>query len=532
MRLETQEQRETHRAGFGGVVARAFQVGIASLLFASPLAAQSNRLDRSILPPELLPAPRLSQQERETITRAIRDLESDNVELRAGAAMLLGKYHAPEAKQAVIDALNDPSARVRRAALVSVAEWRHGLPVDDVEPILLHIADVDVEVRRMVSSMIPQMMSIWRTARMIRPEMRNREINPQVRGALRGAFSDEDAVVRRNMLINFNNLSITLPQEVLVQLMEDPDRGVRLDAIPLAINYAEPALWVEPAQRIVEGDDPAALQRLTAELGRRGSNEGIELLQEISALDNQEIAAEAHLALFRWTGSPAELDWLIKALAAGRLSQDQGQRLLQIMRGYHELAVPLAPSLTELKSTVLRAEAVRLYLGLELANDNPEVMARLLNDPSQEIRAMVVSHYNARPQLVTDELVLSLLDNPYSDVRASLVQMAIRQPRKKAENLLYDLMLDEAVDVRVASMEAISALQFEGWTDIVAASLEDPDIAMQRSAVVILLRERQFPQREEILRGYVEANPKSPLAPRIKTELGGGQVIEIDMNNL
>lgn len=504
----------------------------AAMALAAPLFAQSNGFDRSMLPPELLPQPRLSPQEQETINRALQDLQSDNPEMRAGAAMLLGKYHAPVAKAAVIDALDDPSARVRRAALVSIAEWRHGLPSDSVEPILMHIADEDVEVRRMVSSMSPQLMSIWRTSRMIRPDLKNRPMNPAVREALQRAFQDEDAVVRRNMLINFNNLSLRIEPEVFIALLSDPDRGVRLDAIPLAIAYAEPRDWQAPAQKIVEGDDLTALQRLTAELGRRGSEEGLELLQQIAASDNAEIAAEAHLALFRWTGAPYELDWLIKALANDRLSQDQGQRLIQSLRGYRELATPLAPTLTELKSSVLRAEAVRLFLNLNLAEQYPEITQRLLSDSSQEIRTMAVTHFYARADLVTDELVLSLLDNPYPDVRASMVQLAIRQPPEKAENMLFDLMLDESVDVRIAAMEAISAMQFEGWTDVVAASLEDPDLAMQRSAVVILLRERQFPRRAEILRGYIEDNPKSPLAPRIRTELGGGKVIEIDMNKL
>ncbi|WP_309386534.1 HEAT repeat domain-containing protein [Cerasicoccus frondis] len=532
MRFEKQDTGNARKAGLVNVGARLFSLGLASLLLASSVIAQSNQFDRSMLPPELLPEPKLTVQERDTINRALQDLQSDNAELRAGAAMLLGKYHARQAKQAVIRAMGDPSARVRRAALVSIAEWRNGLPAQNVEPILLHIADEDVEVRRMVSAMIPQLMSIWRTARMIRPDMRNQELSPKVRGALKGAFHDEDALVRRNALINFNNLSVNISPEVFVTLMSDPDRGVRLDAIPLAISYADPEVWAEPAQSIVDGDDPAALQRLTAELGRRGSPQGVALLQQIAASDNAEISAEAHLALFRWSGDPQELNWLIQALAADRLTQDQGQRLLQILRNYRELAEPLAPKLTELRSSVLRAEAVRLFLNLNLAGEHPEIMKRLLTDSSQEIRTMAVTHYYARPELVSEDLVFTLLDNPYPDVRASLVQMALRQPRKEAENLLLDLMLDEAVDVRVAAMEAVSAMQVDGWTDIVAASLEDPDLAMQRSAVVILLRERQFPEREAILRDYVEDNPKSPLAPRIRSELSGGKVIEIDMNNL
>ncbi|MBK1859079.1 HEAT repeat domain-containing protein [Cerasicoccus arenae] len=498
-----------------------------------PLAAQrQNSLPRNLLPPELMAQPRLTQQERETIQRALADMQSDKAEMRVGAVMLLSKYHANEAKKAVVEALNDPNARVRRAAVVSIAEWRHGLPVEAVEPVLLHIADEDVEVRRSVSSIIPQMMSIMQMASMIRPDFGNRPLSPEVRRALMGAYHDEDAVVRRNILTNSSNLNLSTPPEVFVEMLDDSDRGVRLEAIPLAIGYGNPVQWTKPAQKIIEGDDTVAQLRLTAELGRRGLPEGIELLRQISQLDNLEIAAEAHLSLFRWTGEPPELDWLIKALVADRLTQDQAQRLLQMLRNYEGLAAPLAPALTELRSSVLRLEAVRLFVSLDLAEQYPEIMARILMDSNQEIRAMGMTQYYVHPELVNDEIIDGLIDNPHADVRAALVQLAIRQPRAEAEGLLYDLMLDEAVDVRIAALETISTMRLEGWPEVVSASLEDQDIAMQRTAVVIMLRERQFPRRDEILREFVEKNPKNPLTPRIRTEIGQGEIIEIDMNKL
>lgn len=503
---------------------------LALILGASVLSAQPDNLPRTMLPPELFPEPRLSPQERQTINRALTDLKSDNAEIRAGAVMLLGKYHAREAKRAVVSALNDSSARVRRAALVSIAEWRHGLSVESVEPILAHIADEDVEVRRQVSSMIPQMMNIWRTARMVRPSFGQRDLKPEIQEALIGAYQDEDAVVRHNVLIAHNSINLPTPPEIFIDLLDDPDRKVRLEAIPLAIGYAPPSQWQAPAEAIIEGDDRIAQLRLTAELGRRGSLEGIELLRQLAGSDNPEIAAEASLAIFRWTGDPNQLEWLVNALVNDQLTQDQGQRLLQLMRGYRELAAPIAPELTELKSSVLRQEAVRLFLSLDLAEQYPEILERLFSDSNQDIRAMALSQLYSRPDLVNQDRIDSLLDNPYPDVRASLVQLAVRQPRQQASDLLFDLMLDESVDVRVAALETISAIRMPGWSDIVANSLEDPDLAMQRAAVVILLHDKKFPRREQLLQEYVDNNPKSPLTPRIRTEISKGELIEIDMN--
>lgn len=500
-----------------------------ALLMGAALFAQPDNA-RLFMPPELFPEPRLTQQEQETINRALEDLKSDNPEIRAGAAMLLGKYPANQAKKAVVKALDDPSPRVRRAALVAIAEWRHGISVEAVEPILSHIADEDVEVRRQVSSMIPQMMSIFRTARMIRPDFNQQSLNPRIRQALLKAYQDEDAVVRHNVLIAHQEMNIHPPAEVFIELLSDPDRKVRLEAIPLAIGYGRPEDWRKPAEAIIEGDDRVAQVRLTAELGRRGSQQGLELLEMITASDNPEIAAEASLSLFRWTGDPNQLKWLIEQLEADRLTQDQGQRLIQLMRGYPDLSAPLAPALTELRSAVLRQEAVRLFLSLGLTDQYPEIYERFFTDSSKDIRAMAIAQLTARPDFVTPARIDSLLDNPHADVRASLVNLAIRLPQQQANNLLLDLMLDESVDVRVAALETISTLRLPKWTDIVASSVEDPDFAMQRAAVLIIMHNQQFPRREALLQDYVDNNPKSPLTPRIRAAISKGELIEIDMN--
>ncbi|MEO0794251.1 MAG: HEAT repeat domain-containing protein [Verrucomicrobiota bacterium] len=504
-----------------------------AVLALSPVSqAQRSQLPRSFLSPDLLPQPKLSEEERATIDRALEDLQAENPELRAGAVMLLGKYHARDAKSAVLEALDDPSARVRRAALVSIAEWRHGLTANAVEPVLQRIADEDVEVRRAVTAMIPQMMNIWRTARMVRPDFANRQLDLVTQRALLAAYQDEDPVVRRNILINHHNLGIQIPPEAFVALMSDEDRGVRIEAIPLAILYAPYAQWKEAAMAIIEGDDNQARIKLTSSLGRRGQPDSFELLYDLTTDENPEIAAEARLALFKWTGELMQLNWLTDSILAGRLSQDQGLRFLQTLRGYRELAIPVAPQLTELSSSVLRQEAVRLYLNLNLSTQDKEILDRLLVDSNREIRFMVVDYLLDDPRAVSADLELDLLDNPYPDVRAALVQLAAQQGRDKGAGLLFDLMLDEAIEVRTSALQTMSAMRIDGWTKVVSASLDDPDFAMQRTALGIVLRDQSFPNRRQVLAKFLNDHPDSPLVPMIKVELGRGKVIEIDMNNL
>jgi len=487
---------------------------------------------RLFLPPDMLRQPVLSTEERETIHRALEDLQSDDPERRLGAVMLLGKYHANEAKAAVVHALEDDNPRVRRAALVSITEWRHGLSPTVVDPVLQRLTDADLEVRRAVTAMIPQMMSIWQTAQMIRPEFADRQLAPPTQKAIRAAFHDEDPVVRRNMLVNHDSLDVRLEPEAYVAMLEDPDRPVRLEALPLALSYASPEQWEAPAKAIAVGDDRVARLRLASQLARYRSHASLQLLQQLANDPDPEIAAEARLAIFRLTGEKHYLEALVDSMRRGALTQEQSLRLLGLLRNYRELARPLATELTELPSAVLRREAARLFFDLEMATSHPKVIDRLLTDSNRDIRQLSIQELLVEPTLLTAERQDSLLDNPYPDVRGALVQVALRQPPEARADLLLDLLLDESVQVRVGALDAISRVRIDGWADIVAASLDDPDSTMQRTAATILLNNPEFPDRNKILRNYADANPESPLTPRIRAAVRAGELIEIDMNNL
>ena len=69
-----------------------------------------------------------------------------------GAAKLLGKYRTSRSSLFLIGALDDPSAIVRRAAMVSLSEHAsYGFVVYDkplVEKSVFKLGDPDVEVRR------------------------------------------------------------------------------------------------------------------------------------------------------------------------------------------------------------------------------------------------------------------------------------------------------------------------------------------------------------------------------------------------
>ena len=121
----------------------------------------------------LIPAKRSSEEE--TIARAREDLKNNEVGRRVGAAKLLGKYRSKTTSMLLISALDDTSALVRRAVMVSLAEHAsNGFYIYDkilVEKIYSKLGDSDVEVRREVSTMIPRMITGMMRSGMVRSSL-------------------------------------------------------------------------------------------------------------------------------------------------------------------------------------------------------------------------------------------------------------------------------------------------------------------------------------------------------------------------
>ena len=152
-------------------------------------------------------APPARSSEEKTIERAQEGLTSTEVGSRVGAAKLLGKYRSIQTSILLISALDDESALVRRAAMVSIAEHAsNGFPVYDkalAEKIYSKLGDPDVEVRREVSTMIPRIISPMRRSGMELIEINGRKVYRSVSSAMRpdlykmtqDAFLDKDAIV-------------------------------------------------------------------------------------------------------------------------------------------------------------------------------------------------------------------------------------------------------------------------------------------------------------------------------------------------
>ncbi|SVE12362.1 uncharacterized protein METZ01_LOCUS465216, partial [marine metagenome] len=109
----------------------------------------------------------------QTIMRAGQDLRHVEVGRRVGAAKLLGKYPGLQSTILLILALDDKSPLVRRSAMVSLAEQAsNGYLIYEkslIEKIYSKLGDPDVEVRRVVATMIPQLVRGLRGGIVYRP---------------------------------------------------------------------------------------------------------------------------------------------------------------------------------------------------------------------------------------------------------------------------------------------------------------------------------------------------------------------------
>lgn len=486
----------------------------------SVIRFEGNNVPRGIFPPEMLPAVRLSDEEMLTIQRARKDLMSESSERRAGAVMLLGKYEHPSARQPVVEALKDPAARVRRAALVSVAEWSRNAPVSAVIPVLNLVGDEDLDIRRTASATLPVMMTIRRTYEMIRGQGAVEPIPTQTEETLLAAFQDEDAIVRRNMVNNAYALGIHIPSKTWMALLDDPDRQVRLAALPMAARHSDSDAFLQKAAEIAQREDAAERLQLARELSLRSFDPGtLQLLKMLSEDSNDEIASEALLGLLRNQPNRTHMQEAVKRLASGRMSQEQAIQFFRIIRIAPDEAAPYLEALISLKNATLRREAVRAYLQFDLVRGKPEVLATLLEDPSPEVREQVLRYLSSGTGRLNEQLLETMLFSDYEDLRNGLIPVTRQMQPTKAGTILFDLLLDESIDVRTGALSEIVERQLPGWEKVLSASLLDSDFKLQRLALSLTLK-HPYEGDREALATYLEEYPQSPLAQLVKARLG------------
>lgn len=455
----------------------------------------------------------------ETISRALEDLNSNNVDIRVGSIMLLGKYEDIRALSGVVDGLGDPHVRVRRAALVSLIEIQAAMPPGAVEPIMMMLGDDDAEIRRMVSSSLAMLVNLWNSYN------RGNQIIPlppalplNVRQRFINAFLDEDVVVRRNMLSYYFFLGVQLPEFILISLLEDPDDMVRLEAVRLCIRISRFDTVLKQAETL-SVDPVKSIRLLFANmLGNDRAPSADEWFDVLLNDEDIEVVHEAELSAFRLRPDFQSAKKLTDLVLTGALNQEQGTTFIQTLAVLGERAQSLVDRLLESENPTYRLEALRLYLGyVDLRKDTDRILA-LADDKSERVRIQVLNYLRSSRDLVPPELIEGLSYARDAKVRETALNLTRFFSNEDAEPLLFDFLIDEESRLRMMAIDELVRRESPDVKETLHLSLEDNDWLIQRRAVTHLIGMND-PEELNFLKSVVDKDPDGSLALYIKDQM-------------
>lgn len=451
----------------------------------------------------------------QTLSQAFDDIESDDPEIRRGAAILLGKYgQQVSVAPMLLKALEDPEAVVRRAAVISLSENIHLLGPEQARRLISSLEDPDPEVRLGVAAWLPQVvLKASRSLQAGSAGILQGEARSALQGSLLHALEDPEPRVRLQALEAVRFLPWRLPQASLLPMLMDASPEVRLAAVdslfhllsPLALASALLENWPDPdtavrlklAEKLSQGRVPMELQpllsllaedektsvRITAQIGRFLTHPHSGVPPEL----------RQHLLNHQWDSTQ------VFAFFNGLRSLPADQR--------RELAHDLLAS----KSTAVRLEAARTWLASFAAAPPPEDLHVLMEDESPEIRQTTLNALLALRADLGDELLRSLTASPYLDVRLGLFPLAEAMSEEEKSRFFMSLLLDTEAVVRARALQALADLKPAQWERIFTASLRDPSAEVRRAAAR-QLASTLGAEGQKLLAEWIEQHPDSDLA--------------------
>ena len=478
-------------------------------------------------------APPARSSEEKTIERAQEGLKSTEVGSRVGAAKLLGKYRSIKTSILLISALDDESALVRRAAMVSIAEHAsNGFPVYDkalAEKIYSKLGDSDVEVRREVSTMIPRIISPMRRSGMELIEINGRKVYRSVSSAMRpdlykmtqDAFLDKDAIVRQNVLKYHTYLSVPLPLLSLEKLLSDSDLGVLLTALDRISSSASQPRIVNRVKVLSKHANKGIRLKVVAVARNANSyhSDYRGILREMTNDSDPEVLSMAAVELARFGERvPGKVVEQIKnfLLGVNGLST-QVTTILYTVSSLGVDGAEIYKALTEHSSSQIRAIAWQRFINLSEGWRDSSVWLPATKDPDPKVRKVVLNGLRGQSNNLSEKQLGVLVESGFSDVRIFAAQSLLDASQSTVESLGFNLLIDEDTIVRSTTIRAMSARRVPGWLTIMKRSLLDTDYVIQRSAMDGLLGDRK--EGVPVLIDYISKNPQSRISNLTKIEL-------------
>ena len=454
----------------------------------------------------------------ETVQRALRNAESPSAEVRRSAVMLLGKYPVPQAEAAVVRALEDDEALVRQAALVSLFETQRIYTGQTAVRIARRVGDPDVGIRRIASNVLPMVVQGFPLTISPRERQPVRDIPPELREIFLDAFRDEDATVRRNMIRHYRHLYLPLPEDLMAELVRDPDREVAIEALDVASSQFSAEFLARQAVDLVNHPDRIFRLNLARNLGDSGHPGAREALDVLRSDEDPEIALEAFLGYFRQSPDVETYEVLWDAIQERGAPREMARRAIEATLFLGTRAESFLRRWMEHEDAVLRYEAARVYFPRFPESVRDEEVRALLGEESQQSRGVALRFLRQYPQRVSAELLQQAAESRWADVRTGAVELTRFTDRSAGEEILRELLLDPDPGVRAAVLRQMPERRMEDWERVLRLSLSDRDPGIRNTALQGLMH-HVTPRTLGALRDFLEDNPESPLRPSIEQHL-------------
>jgi hypothetical protein len=430
-------------------------------------------------------------------------------------------------------ALDDRIVRVRRAAIVSLAElYLNGFYIYEkplVEKILSKLGDPDVEVRREVSALIPRLsIGLFRSSFEI-VEINGRRVARAAPATLRAdlmeiarkAFFDPDAIVRQNILKYHYALRLPLSAQVLDRLLSDSDLGVLLTALNRVPSSTPSETVVRRVEKLSRHPDVGVRKKVVSVA--RDSNRrhpGYRAILRKMTMDEEPAVlsmAAVELARLGEKVDPKVIQAVGDYLLGVAGASTQVMTILYAVSAFGDEAIEIYSELTEHTSSKIRTIAWQRLLTFDNGWGRPDVWLPALADRDKTVRRAVVANLSARSRNFDLKTMEQLVASDFVDVRTFAASSLYTARQDAAEEVAFDLLIDEDNGVRAQTIRALASRRTPGWLKIMSNSLLDEEYVIKRAALDGLLGDPV--QGVKTIRKFVSEHPTDPITPLALAEL-------------
>ncbi|MDT8389219.1 MAG: HEAT repeat domain-containing protein [Lentisphaeria bacterium] len=448
------------------------------------------------------------EEQSQTVRKCLGDLAHDDAGVRLGAVMLLGKYpQDPAAQAGLTRALADADERVRRGAVVSLADTDFIAP-QAAQALLNTLGDPDVHTRRLVASMLNRIVPML--PREVSTVQKNGALLYQQRLAsadaekLSKAFADNDPLVRKNMLAVEGMLRDAVSADRIADLLTDPDPETRAMAIPALRRRTDFAAWLRLTAPLTA--DPAVPVRraLAAAAAAERDRAAVKTLHTLAEDADITVRAAAVQGLF-YLEIPIDNQRFSALINSPEIGTYGASELISLHPVNDAETKAVLTALTRHVNAAFRASALKRFATVrrDLMPGSEELLP-FLSDSDRGVRQAAQSLLLIRGDL-TAATVTGLISSPYPDTRAFALIYSRTLPEKAGTAILEELLLDEDTGVRQQVLAEYGRRKHADALDILGVSLEDDNADIRLTAATVLLRMQTVAARQVLTAAAREA---------------------------